>query len=138
VNLGATTIWERWNSLDEDGHISSTGMNSLNHYTYGSITAWLFKAVAGLTICEDTPGYGVVEIKPLLNWDLHTVKMTYPSVFGTYEVEWKIHDSNHVYIRIVVPYKAVAKVTLPLANQPVQILTAGEYEYEYETVGPIV
>ena len=37
VNLGATTIWERWNSLDENGQISSTGMNSLNHYSYGSI-----------------------------------------------------------------------------------------------------
>ena len=28
VNLGATTVWERWNSLDERGHISSTGMKS--------------------------------------------------------------------------------------------------------------
>ena len=35
VNLGATTIWERWNSLLEDGSISGTGMNSLNHYSYG-------------------------------------------------------------------------------------------------------
>ena len=137
VNLGATTIWERWNSLDENSHISSTGMNSLNHYTYGSITAWLFKAVAGLTICEDTPGYGVVEIKPLLNWSLRIVKMIYPSVFGTYEVEWKIQDLNHVYVRIEVPYKAVAKVTLPMTNQAAQVLTAGEYEYEYETIGPI-
>ena len=33
VNLGATTIWERWNSILPDGQISGTGMNSLNHYS---------------------------------------------------------------------------------------------------------
>lgn len=37
VKLGATTVWERWNSLDENGRISSTGMNSLNHYSYGAV-----------------------------------------------------------------------------------------------------
>lgn len=33
VNLGATTIWERWNSILPDGTISGTSMNSLNHYS---------------------------------------------------------------------------------------------------------
>ena len=37
VKLGATTVWERWNSVLEDGSISETGMNSLNHYAYGSL-----------------------------------------------------------------------------------------------------
>ena len=45
VKLGATTVWERWNSLDEDGKISSTGMNSLNHYSYGAILEWMFRHV---------------------------------------------------------------------------------------------
>ncbi len=45
VNLGATTIWERWNSLLPDGSISSTGMNSLNHYAYGAIAQWLYQDV---------------------------------------------------------------------------------------------
>ena len=37
VNLGATTIWERWNSVLPDGKMNPEGMNSLNHYSYGSI-----------------------------------------------------------------------------------------------------
>ena len=37
VNMGATTVWERWNSVMPDGHMSSTGMNSLNHYAYGAV-----------------------------------------------------------------------------------------------------
>ena len=48
VNLGATTIWERWNSLNPDGSISSTGMNSLNHYAYGSIVEWMYRDMCGL------------------------------------------------------------------------------------------
>ena len=42
VNLGATTIWERWNSVEPDGHLNPEGMNSLNHYSYGSIAAWMY------------------------------------------------------------------------------------------------
>ena len=49
VKLGATTIWERWNSLGEDGKVSSTGMNSFNHYAYGAILEWMFRHVAALT-----------------------------------------------------------------------------------------
>ena len=48
VKLGATTVWERWNSLDESGHVSSTGMNSLNHYSYGAILEWIFRHAAGM------------------------------------------------------------------------------------------
>ena len=46
VKLGATTIWERWNSLDETGKSAENGMNSLNHYAYGSIAQWLYAADA--------------------------------------------------------------------------------------------
>lgn len=49
VKLGATTVWERWNSLDENGDISSTGMNSLNHYAYG-----LHPGV-GVPLCDGIP-----------------------------------------------------------------------------------
>ena len=52
VNLGSTTIWERWNSLLPDGRISSTGMNSLNHYAYGSICQWIYERVCGLRLTE--------------------------------------------------------------------------------------
>lgn len=137
VNLGATTIWERWNSLDKNGHISSTGMNSLNHYTYGSIFAWIFKSVAGLRICEEKPGYQEVEIKPMLNWDLKYMKVEYASAFGTYRVEWKIKDLTHVYVRIEVPYKATARVVLPLTCQNEIQLNCGIHTFEYETEEPI-
>jgi alpha-L-rhamnosidase len=45
VDMGATTIWERWNSVLPDGKISGTGMNSLNHNTYGSIVQWMYEHI---------------------------------------------------------------------------------------------
>ena len=58
VKLGATTVWERWNSLDESGHVSSTGMNSLNHYSYGAVLEWIFRHAAGIDVTEQNPGAG--------------------------------------------------------------------------------
>ena len=55
VNLGATTIWERWNSIQPDGRISENGMNSLNHYSYGSVAQFLYEDVSGIRCAE--PGY---------------------------------------------------------------------------------
>jgi alpha-L-rhamnosidase len=64
VNLGATTIWERWNSLNPDGSVSSTGMNSLNHYAYGSVLEWICRYAAGLNQAEDGIGFQKALIRP--------------------------------------------------------------------------
>lgn len=52
VNQGATTIWERWDSIRPDGSFDESGMNSLNHYVYGSIGDWLYRKVAGISQLE--------------------------------------------------------------------------------------
>ena len=84
VKLGATTVWERWNSLDENGDISSTGMNSLNHYAYGSILEWVFRYVTGFRVSEEHPGSRHLLIAPTLNWKLKRAKGSYHSAAGTY------------------------------------------------------
>ena len=48
VTMGATTIWERWNSMMPDRTIPDNGMNSFNHYSYGAIGDWLYRDAAGL------------------------------------------------------------------------------------------
>lgn len=70
VKLGATTVWERWNSLGEDGKVSSTGMNSFNHYAYGSVGEWMFRHMAGLAVRSDAFGCKKIEICPELNWEI--------------------------------------------------------------------
>ena len=137
VKLGATTIWERWNSLDETGHISSTGMNSLNHYTYGSITGWIWKDVAGMHVNENVPGFKHVRIAPQVNWKLKFLEAEYPSASGTYEVSWKIEDIRHLTVKIVVPNDCSATIELPLSDREAFEVDAGKYEYTYETTKEI-
>lgn len=153
VNLGATTIWERWNSLDEQGRISSTGMNSLNHYAYGAVTAWLWKDVAGIRWMEEAPGFCMAQICPHVAPELHEMHAVYPSAAGTYEVHWKIPAPDQIQIRICIPCGCSAYVTLPLfdaekaqqenplfqnSTEKGYLVSAGEYEVNYSPKEPII
>lgn len=151
VKMGATTIWERWNSIEPDGKISSTGMNSLNHYSYGSILEWLWRCAAGLQCVS--PGFREVAIRPELNVKLSLMDAEYISPMGTYRIFWKVHSNTRVTIRVSIPFGAKAKVYLPLADleqlsqtkNPMTsciqdgacMLHQGQYEITYDTVRPI-
>lgn len=144
VKLGATTIWERWNSLDESGHITGTGMNSLNHYSYGSIVEWICKYCAGLQIRE--PGFRKVRIAPLAHYKLGQVDAVYPSASGTYEVHWKVVDTSHLTVSVTVPFGCEAEVVLPEfdkenyhGDSPLAdgYIKEGTYEITYETERPM-
>lgn len=111
VNLGATTVWERWNSVGADGLISSTGMNSLNHYSYGSVTQWIFERCAGLRALA--PGFARARIAPLPHAALKEADMTYQSAAGCWHVSWKLLSGKEIRIAITVPYNAEAEVILP-------------------------
>ena len=64
VNLGATTMWEHWDGIKEDGTMWDKVMNSYNHYAYGSVYDWIFGVCAGIQVYEDGAGYKHVSIKP--------------------------------------------------------------------------
>ena len=149
VNLGATTVWERWDSVLPDGSISDSGMNSLNHYSYGSIVEWLFKHGAGIQPCEDEPGMRKVKLAPKLNWALKTLSCGYKSPSGDYHIQWELIDGNHVKIDIEVPFNCEAALILPhirladyiSSDNPMFdylvddccILLPGKYTVTYET-----
>ena len=57
VTPGATTIWERWDGQRPDGSFQSPGMNSFNHYAYGTVGNWMYQTVAGLDTDPERPGY---------------------------------------------------------------------------------
>ena len=134
IKLGATTVWERWNSLYDDGTISGTGMNSMNHYAYGSILEWMFRYVAGLDVDEKNPGCKHIDLKPTLNWDLKQLEARYDSPSGEYLLSWEIIDQTHVKVSAKVPFDCTASLSLPMTSyeQPI-MLEAGEYSYEYVT-----
>ncbi len=110
VNLGATTVWERWNSLLPDGSISDTGMNSLNHYAYGAIMEWVYRDVAGLN--PELPGFKKVIIKPRPDYLLPKVSVRYDSAMGWYESTWEIKKDLFVW-DVEVPFGAEAVLVFP-------------------------
>lgn len=148
VKLGATTVWERWDSLLEDGTISGISMNSMNHYAYGSIQEWMFRHAAGIDQAEDVPGFRKAVIHPILNWELGSVEAAYDSPAGEYRSSWRLTDPEHVEMSVFVPFGCSAELTLPLAGKEVYedrenpafaevkdgicYLAPGEYHFAYK------
>ncbi len=119
VNLGATTIWERWNSLNPDGSISSTGMNSLNHYAYGSIVEWMYRDMCGLNPtsgADGVTGFRQARIAPKPDRSLQWARARYRSAAGLYESGWRLDEAGRLTIEIVIPFNASARVVLPDAH----------------------
>ncbi len=131
VKLGATTIWERWNSLNEDGSISGTGMNSLNHYAYGSVCEAIYSRIIGLR--NDAPGWKKALIAPVIRGRLHETFIRYESPAGPWQLSWKIQENGRVKLNLSVPEGAEARVRLPdHPDRLEQRVTAGSYEWEWQ------
>jgi alpha-L-rhamnosidase len=154
VIMGATTIWERWNSILPDGKINSEGMNSLNHYAYGSIVEWMYRYMAGINPVEDKPGFRHIKLTPMPDYRLKYVKSNYNSTVGVYESQWEITEEGKLNFKFVIPFNATASLILPDAklenikvnnkllkdtelkssqsNKNVSVeLTSGSYEFNY-------
>ena len=125
VNLGATTIWERWNSVMPDGHMNPEGMNSLNHYSYGSIAAWMYGYLGGIR--EAAPGFRKALIEPHPDRRLGFVECELQSAVGTYRSDWKYTENGEIRIEITVPFGAEAEICLPDGRS--EAVKAGKYQY---------
>lgn len=125
VNLGATTIWERWNSMLPDGKVSGTGMNSFNHYSYGSVCEAIYSKIAGLGC--GAPGWKTAVIEPHFNYRMKKADMEFKSPAGTYEIHWKILGDGSVDVMAKIPEGAKAQVILP----GMEIYTAGAGEHQW-------
>lgn len=125
VKLGATTIWERWNSVLPDGHMNPEGMNSLNHYTYGSIAGWMISWLCGLRPME--PGYRRAILEPRPDRRLGHAEVKLETAAGRFESAWR-YDGDAVSFAFTVPFGAEAELRLP--GRAPQIISPGSYHFE--------
>lgn len=102
VKMGATTIWERWDAIQEDGSIYNPQMNSYNHYAYGAVCQWLIEGVAGFRPDAKDPAFKTVVFEPLILPALSPVKAEHDSPAGAISAEWTI-TGEAVRYEIVVP-----------------------------------
>ena len=118
VTMGATTIWERWDSMLPDGSINPGEMTSFNHYAFGAIADWLHRTVAGLAAAE--PGYRRLRIAPRPGPGLTSAGATHETPYGTAEVAWTLAGTAFA-LEATVPPNTTAEVFLPDGSGPVEV-----------------
>lgn len=129
VNRGATTIWERWNSIKPDGTFDESGMNSLNHYAYGSIGDWMYRKVAGISQLE--PGYKKILIKPMFVKRIEHAEGILESPYGKIVSGYSCKDGK-IHIHVEIPANTTAVIELPEKEEKIEV-GSGVYDYEYDT-----
>ena len=129
VKMGATTIWERWNSIRPDGSFNPANMNSLNHYAYGSIGSWLYTKLCGLEILE--PGYKRFALRPQFIKGITHAGLEYESVYGKIAIAWQC-EGGKITVNATIPANTTAELTLPEQTETLT-LGSGSYHYEYAT-----
>lgn len=129
VKMGATTIWERWNSILPDGSFNPANMNSLNHYAYGSIGFWLYTRLCGLCLLE--PGYKKFAVAPQFIKGVTWAELAYESVYGEIRIAWRC-EKGTITVDVTVPANTTALLTLPEKEETIT-LGSGSYHYEYAT-----
>ena len=118
VEKGATTIWENWNGLDDEG----VPRDSFNHYAFGAVTGWYFSRVAGITPLE--AGYKRIQIKPVPGGSLTHADCSYKSAAGLIKSSWKVEERGFS-LSIQVP----AETTVHMPDGTVHQVSKGEHAF---------
>lgn len=136
VSMGATTIWERWDSMLPNGHINPGTMTSFNHYAYGSVADWLHTTVGGISPHE--PGWRVVRVRPVPGGNLTNAKVSFDGPYGLIACHWTWKDGKFK-MAVTVPPNCSAIVTLPNElsvkyerddrEEPVRVILSGTHEF---------
>jgi alpha-L-rhamnosidase len=115
ITMGATTIWERWDSMLPDGSINPGEMTSFNHYALGAVADWLHRTVAGLA--PAAPGYREILVRPVLGGGLTSASAALDTPYGHASVEWQ-RRNDRLHLEVRVPPGSRATVHVPGAAAP--------------------
>ncbi|HWA08124.1 MAG TPA: family 78 glycoside hydrolase catalytic domain [Opitutaceae bacterium] len=119
VRNGATTIWERWDGWTPEKGFQASSMNSFNHYSLGSVGAWLYTGAAGIGLDEAQPGYKHFTLAPQFTSRLAHVKASLDTPYGVIGSYWHAEKDQMVY-DVIVPPNTTAELELPVAARDVR------------------
>ncbi len=114
ISKGATTIWEHWDGIMENGDFWSDNMNSFNHYAYGSVADWIYEEAGGIKPIESEPGFRKVRIEPKTDIRLKELEVSINTRNGKIMSHWlHTEDGCRYEIETAVPAEVVinGKVT---------------------------
>ncbi|PSN71410.1 hypothetical protein BS50DRAFT_282333 [Corynespora cassiicola Philippines] len=125
VSMGATTIWERWNSMLPDGSINPGQMTSFNHFALGSVCNFLHTTIGGLR--PTSPGWRTALIAPKPGGTIRHADTSFDSPYGPYAVSWKC-ENGRMTAKVGVPPNGEARVVLPGGVD--ETVGSGEWVFE--------
>ncbi|MEL4317513.1 family 78 glycoside hydrolase catalytic domain [Leifsonia sp. YIM 134122] len=124
VTMGATTVWERWDSMRPDGSLNPGEMTSFNHYALGAVADFMHRRIGGLEPIE--PGYRRVRIAPQPGGKLTHAAAEHLSPYGLISTRWNRQDGL-LTVHVTIPTGVTADVVLPGADA--QIVHAGSHTF---------
>lgn len=124
VTKGATTIWERWDSLLPDGSVNPGEMTSFNHYALGAVADWMHRVLAGLA--SAAPGYRSLQIAPHPLRGFEHAEAVHDTPYGRASSGWRA-DEGEIVVSATIPPNSSATVTLP--DGTVFSVGSGEHEW---------
>ncbi|MEZ0217133.1 MAG: family 78 glycoside hydrolase catalytic domain [Rariglobus sp.] len=114
IRMGATTLWERWNTIRANGEFGPVDMNSFNHYAYGAVGDWMFQHPGGLQILD--PGYKRSRIAPLVGHNgITQARCTLRTPYGLLVSEWK-QANGTLTLAITIPANTSTEIVIPAAT----------------------
>ena len=125
IENGATTLWELWQLRQ------GPSMNSHNHPMFGSVGAWLYKALAGINIGRESVAFQKIRFQPQMVRDLRYVEASVDTLRGRIVSSWQRVERS-VRMEIAVPVGSEAEVVLPKFNLANVLLAEGGREIWFQ------
>lgn len=126
VTKGATTIWEHWDGIRDDGSFWSADMNSFNHYAYGAIGDWMYRTVAGICSSEEGPGYKHIVIAPQPGEGITWAEGRLETMYGAVRSKWSVSGDGTFTLDVEIPPGTGADIHLPGASAAGQVSEGGQ------------
>ncbi|MHC4574462.1 MAG: glycoside hydrolase family 78 protein [Planctomycetota bacterium] len=117
IEMGATTIWERWDGFVKgrgtapQDQLQNPGMNSFNHWAFGSVGEWVWRNIVGINPDEQHPGYKHFIVRPRPGPGFTSAKGEYKSIHGNIAVHWVLDGAFKMHVTI--PANTTAMLYVP-------------------------
>lgn len=135
VTVGATTVWERWDSMLPDGSINPGEMTSFNHYAFGAVARFMYERIAGLKRVE--PGWKRCRVEPAIGAAFSTASASHDTPMGKLSCEWKTEalegSDERMDLKVSVPHGMTVEVATPEGDgQKTEVVGPGDWDFQTE------
>ncbi|KAM5348627.1 hypothetical protein ACJ41O_008451 [Fusarium nematophilum] len=133
ITMGATTMWERWDSMLPNGTINPGEMTSFNHYAYGAVAKFMVERLAGLQQLE--PGWKRVRVQPEIGGEFTWATAQHLTPYGIVSSSWTLKESDQkgaftLQVDVVVPPTTTVEVVLPGPDGPkTEVVGSGKWSF---------